>query len=115
MFSELKQKVTRYIEVNIKLAKLSFIERSANVFSYFLFALICLFLCFCIFLFIGFGLTEVFIEAGLSKMVSFFVVIGIYVLFLLIIVGLRKRITRFFSNGFVNVLTEGDDADKKKE
>ncbi len=106
MFSDLKEKITRYLDVHIKLIKLNFIERSANVFSYFLFALICLFFCFCMFLFIGFGLTEAFIRAGLSKMASFFVVIGIYFLMLIIIVALRKYITRFFASGFIRVLTE---------
>jgi len=115
IFSGIKEKITRYVDVHVKLLKISFIERSANVFSYFLFALICLFLCFCMVLFLGFGLTEVFIEAGLSKMVSFFAVIGIYFLFLLIAIALRKKITRFFASGFIRELTEGDDGDEKKE
>ncbi len=112
IFSELKERVTQYIDVHIKLFKINFIGRSANLFSYFLFSLICLFIFFCIILFVGFGLTEVFINAGLSKMASFFVVIGIYFLLLLIVVGLRKNITRFFASGFIRVLTEGDNEDE---
>ena len=115
ILSDLKQKITGYLDVYIKLLKINFIGRSASVFSYFLFTLICLFFCFCIFLFIGFGLTEVFAQAGMSKMASFFVVIGIYFFFLIIVVALRKKITRFFASGFIRVLTEGDDEDGEAE
>ena len=115
IFSELKERVTQYIEVQVKLFKINFIRRSANLFSYFLFSLICLFIFFCVILFVGFGLTEVFVNAGLSKMSSFFIVIGIYVILLLIVVALRKNITRFFASGFIRVLTEGDDEEEESE
>ena len=115
ILNDLKQKVTQYVDVRIKLFKLSLIERSASLFSYFLFSLICLFILFCVLLFIGFGLTEVFAAAGLSKMVSFFIVIGIYILLLAIVVALRKRITRFFASGFIRVLTEGDEEQAEED
>jgi len=115
IFGDLKQKITRYADVYIKLLKINFIGRSANVFSYFLFALICLFFFFCIILFIGFGLSEVFVEAGLSKMVSFFIVVGIYFLLLFVVMALRKKIIRFFASGFIRVLTEGDDEEQSGE
>ena len=115
ILNQLKEKITQYLNVYIKLCMINFIGRSASLFSYFLFALICLFIAFCVILFIGFGLTEVFIEAGLSKMVSFFIVIGIYILLLLIVMMLRKPITRFFASGFIRVLTEGDEEDEEKD
>ncbi len=114
IISELKERVLQYVDVHVKLFKINFIGRSANLFSYFLFSLICLFILFCVFLFIGFGLTEVFINAGMSKMASFFLVIGIYILLLLIVVALRKNITRFFAGGFIRVLTEGDDEEEEE-
>ena len=111
IFSELKERITQYIDVQVRLFKINLIGRSANLFSYFLFSLICLFIFFCVILFTGFGLTEVFINAGLSKMASFFIVIGIYIVLLVVVVALRKKITRFFAGGFIRVLTEGDDED----
>jgi len=48
-------------------------------------------------------------------MLSFFVVIGIYFVFLFVIIALRKAITRFFASGFIRVLTEGDDEDDDNE
>ena len=115
ILTQLKEKVTQYLNVYIKLLKVNFIGRTANVFSYFFFALICLFIFFCIILYVGFGLTELFADAGLSKTASFFIVIGIYVLFLVIVVALRKPVIRFFANGFIRVLTEGDDEEEEKE
>ncbi len=115
IFSDLKERVLQYVDVQVKLFKINFIGRSANLFSYFLFSLICLFIFFCIILFIGFGLTEVFVSAGLSKMASFFVVIGIYFLLLIIVVALRKNITRFFASGFIRVLTEGDNEEEEEK
>ena len=115
IFSELKERITQYIDVQVRLFKINLIERSANLFSYFLFSLICLFIFFCVILFIGFGLTEVFINAGLSKMVSFFIVIGIYIALLVVVVALRKNITRFFAGGFIRVLTEGDEEEEKEK
>ena len=109
ILSQLKEKVTQYLNVYIKLLKVNFIGHTANIFSYFFFTLICLFIFFCIILYVGFGLTEVFADAGLSKMASFFIVIGIYVLLLVIVVALRKPVTRFFASGFIRALTEDDE------
>jgi len=115
ILTQLKEKVTQYVDVYVKLFKINFIGRTANIFSYFLFTLICLFIFFCIILYVGFGLTEIFAEAGLSKMASFFIVIGIYVLLLGIVVALRKRITRFFAAGFIRVLTEDEEEESKPD
>lgn len=113
ILSQLKEKVTQYLNVYIRLLKVNVIGRTASVFSYFLFVLICLFIFFCIILYTGFGLTEVFAEAGLSKIASFFIMTGIYILLLVIVVALRKNITRFFANGFIRVLSEGDGEEEK--
>ncbi len=115
IFTQLKEKVAQYVNVYVKLFKINFIGRTSNIFSYFLFALICLFIFFCIILFIGFGLTEVFVEAGLSKMLSFFLVVVIYVLMLIMVVALRKRVTRIFAAEFIKILTEDDEKENNNE
>ena len=115
---QLKEKVTQYVDVYVKLAKISFIGKTANLLSHFMFSLIALFIFLCIILFLGFGLTELFVVAGLSKAVSFFITIGIYVLLLVLVVLLRRPIARFFASIFIKVLTEGDDdkeADEKSD
>jgi len=109
IFSSLKDKVTQHIEVYVKLFKLNFIERTSNLLGYFMFALICLLLVFCVVLFLGFGLVEMFIMVGLTKMLAFFATLGVYVVFLAVLIACRKGITRFFASGVIHVLTEGDE------
>jgi len=106
ILSQLKDKVTQYVDVYVKLIKISFIEGTANILSYFMFGMIVLFILFCIILFMGLGLVEFFIVLGLSKMLSFFLTIGAYLLLLLIVVAMRKKLTRVFSNEVVRAMTE---------
>jgi len=117
IFGSLKEKVTQHVEVYVKLFKLNFIGRTANLLSYFMFAMICLMLLLCIVLFMGFGMVEMFIIFGLPKMGAFFATFGMYIIFLLIVIAAREKITRFFATGVIRVLTEGDedDDDKKKD
>lgn len=115
LINQLREKITRYLDVHIKLFRINFIERTSNLMSYFMFALISLFIVFCIILFLGLGLTEAFMIAGLSKMVSFFLTIAVYILLLLLVVMLRKNITRAFSSIFIRVLTEGDEDDSDEK
>jgi len=114
ILSQLKDKVTQYIDVYIKLFKLNFIGRTASLLSYFMFAFIALLIIFCIILFTGFGLAEIFIALGLSRLASFFAVVGIYLLLLVIAVACRRPITRFFASGIIRELTKGDEEDEAK-
>ena len=115
IFTSIKEKITGYLDVHIKLMRLSFIERTSGLLSYLMFGMIVLFIFFCIILFLGFGLTELFTSLGLSRMASIFVTIGVYILLLTLVLGLRKNITRFFSNGLITVLTDGDDDEDKND
>ncbi len=117
IFNGIKEKVISYVEVNINLFKIKLIGRTSNLLSYFMFALIVLiFLC-CIILFFGFGLTEVFYDAGMTRTGAFFLTTGIYIAMLTVVIILRTNITRFFNNAFIGILTENDedDEDEKEE
>jgi hypothetical protein len=109
LFAGLKEKITDYAGVYIKLLKLGFIEKTAGLLSYFMFVMICLFIIICIIMFTGFGLTEVFISLGLTRVASFFITTGIYLVSLILIIMLRKKIIRFFTNEMIVVMTENDD------
>jgi hypothetical protein len=120
IFSNIKDKISRYIEIRIDLMKVSVIGRTASVVSYVLFALICLLILFCIVLFIGLGLTNAFIDMGISAVGSFFMTTGIYILLLVFIILLRRPISRFFADSLVEVITADDnngneDASKNEE
>lgn len=118
MLSNVKEKITRHIQVRIDLFKLEVIERSSGIMSYFMFSFICLFVFFAIILFLGFGMSEVFTDMGMSRGGSFMLMTGIYAFILTAIIVMRKRITGFFSDTFVRIMTESDKEDEpevKKE
>ena len=122
MFSNVKEKITRHIQIRVDLLKLEVIQRSSGIMSYFMFALICLFIFFSVIMFLGFGLSELFIDAGMSRGASFLLTTGLYVLLLTTIILLRGKITRFFSSTVISILTENsqekegtDDEDNEKE
>lgn len=115
IFSTIKEKIAQYFDVYLKLAKVNFIKGSSNILSYFVFILICLFFVFCILLLLGLGLVECFHAAGLSLVASFFITLGIYIVFLFIIIGLRKNIIQFFSGTFIRMLTDDSKNTKNEE
>ena len=115
MFSNLKEKITRHIQVRLDLIRLEVVERSSGVMSYLLFALICLFVFFVILLFIGFGVAELLYDAGMSRGASFITTTGLYVLLFVLVVVLRRNITGFFSDMFIRIMTEQEDDDNDEE
>jgi hypothetical protein len=115
IIAQLKTKVTQYIDVYVKLAKINFIEGASNLLSYFMFSMIILFILFCIILFLGFCLVEVFVNAGFSKVLSFLFAMCSYLLLLALVIGWRKKIIFFFANQTISVLTEGDDEKIKED
>ncbi|MCW3121166.1 MAG: hypothetical protein JWQ38_658, partial [Flavipsychrobacter sp.] len=115
ILATIKEKILEYLDVHIKLLKLNFIGQTSKVVSYFLFAFICLFIVFAIVLFLGFGLTETFMALGLSKLASFFVTIGVYILMLTIVISCRRGITRFFASGIISAMSSDEDKKKDKE
>jgi hypothetical protein len=108
MFGQIKDIIRRYLELQLKLLKLSFIGATANVVGYLLFTIIGILLMFGIVLFVGFGLTEEFVELGLSRPASYFLVVGIYLLLLAIIVMSRKTLVSIFAGKVIKVLTDDE-------
>lgn len=115
IFSFFKDKIAQYVDVRIRLFKLNFIGRTASLLSFLMFGMIVIFIFFCIILFVGFGLTEFFILLGLTKLASFLITIGVYILLLAIVIACRKQITKFFASSIINVMTEGDERKKEEE
>jgi len=111
IISRFKDKIQQYIDVQLKLFKLSFIGTTANVLSYFIFLLIGLFIFFCILMFLGMGITELFVMLGFTRMAALFMTIGVYILLLGLLILLRRPVTRFFASGVITVLTDSDKDD----
>ena len=113
IFGDIKERISRYIDVNDDLVKLNLIGRTAVLVSYLIFSLIALLIVFCIALFMGLGLTSALMETGMSTVAAYFVTMGIYLVLLIVVILLRKPISGFFADSLVEVLTtyEGDDKD----
>lgn len=113
-----KDKIAHYIDVRVQLVKLSLIERTSSVLSYFIFVFICLFISVSVLIFLGIVIGELFSDILDSRPLGYLVTTGIYLLFLLLMVGLRKSIVGAFSSIFIRMLTaadDDDDDDKDKE
>jgi hypothetical protein len=111
VFGEIKDRIARYIDVNVDLVKVNLIGRTAVLVSYLIFSLIALLIVFCIALFLGLGLTSALMETGMSTVAAYFVTMAIYLVLLIVVILLRKPISRFFADSLVEVLTtyEADD------
>jgi hypothetical protein len=105
MFSNLKEKISRHIQVRLDLVRIEVVERSSAVMSYLIFALICLFI---------FGLAEVLYDMGMSRGASFLTTTGIYILVFILVVLLRRNIIRLFSDLFIRVMTEDEEDENEK-
>lgn len=106
-----KDKIAHYIDVRVQLVKLSLIERTSSVLSYFIFVFICLFISVSVLIFLGIVIGELFSDILDSRPLGYLVTTGIYLLFLLLMVGLRKSIVGAFSSIFIRMLTAADDDD----
>ncbi len=113
IFSQIKDKITQYIEVNVKLIKLNVIGKTAGVVSYLLFGFIALFIVFAIVIFLGMGISEALVDAGMMRSAAYFITMGVYILLLVIFLAMRKKVTGFFAGGVIASMTddgeEGDD------
>lgn len=114
--SKWKDKLLGYVATQVRIAQLSFIERVSGLMSYFIFAIILIFIVFGIFLFMGFGIAEVFTAMVNSRIGGFFLAAACYVLLAGILIALRKKILKKLSDVFVNILTEKqvDDEEENK-
>jgi len=115
IFASLKDKLTQYIDVYVKLFKLNFMGSTAKLLSYVMFALICMFLVFITMLLMGLGIIEGFVELGLSRVGASFATMGVYILILGIVFALRNNITGFFAGTFLKILTEDNEEDDDKK
>jgi len=114
IISKWKDKLLGYVVTQVRIAQLSFIERVSGLMSYFIFAIILIFIVFGIFLFLGFGMAELFTAMVNSRIGGFFLAAACYVLLAGVLIAVRKKILKKLSGVFVNILTEkqGDDEDE---
>ncbi len=118
-----RDKATRYVDVRMQLIKLGIIERASNVLGSMMIGFILLFLAFSMLIFMGMGIMKAMSLWLNSEIGGSFATAGIFLLFILIIGGMHKKITAAFAGMFIGIITasdedEDDDEDveaKKKE
>lgn len=109
-----KNKIAEYLDANIRLAKLNFIQFTARVFGYLIFVMIGALLGFAILIYVGFSMAETFtVLADGSRIAGFFMTVGFYLLLVAILYWLRKPIIRSFTSKMIQVLSENPDTEDK--
>lgn len=112
IFNKWKEKITQYVDLRFQLFKLEFIDRTSNVLSYIVFTFAMLLIAMAILIFFGIGLGEWLCEVLNSRTGGFFATAGIYVVLLLLLFALRKRLINAFSSVFIRVLTDKGEDDE---
>ncbi|MDR1201055.1 MAG: phage holin family protein [Tannerellaceae bacterium] len=109
VFRELKEDITAYAESKFELFKLSSYEKAGNVAGLLTYGLIliCLALFALLFIFIsvGYFLGEIFHSIGLG----FACVAGLYLIIMLVVVIMKKRIKTKVLNEIIEALTANDE------
>lgn len=111
LFTKWKLKATQYVDVRLQLAKLNFIDRSSHVLGTVIISFAYLLVFLAVFLFIGVGLMETFIEVLDSRIGGAFATAGIFALILVVLFLSRKAIVGSLAGMFIRIMTEGDDED----
>ncbi|RYE22556.1 MAG: hypothetical protein EOP51_12955 [Sphingobacteriales bacterium] len=111
IFGKWKDKLAHYVDVRVRLMKLTLIEQIANVMSYLIYILLLLFVLLAVFVFLGISLGEFMAEIVHSRSGGYLITSGIFILFIFLLVALRSTITTMFGNLFVGVLTSVKDKD----
>lgn len=110
-----KEKITQYAEVRLNLIKLTFIERTSNVLSYFIFIFMMIFMVVAVLVFLGTAFAYWMADVMNSRPAGFLGAAGLYILFVVIAVLLRKNIINGFSGIFIRVLTAAEEEDEEEE
>lgn len=107
-----KDKITGYVDMRLQLVKLNIVEQVSKVLSYFIFTIACLVFLMPVLLFSGMGIAEYFASVLDSTAAGYGLTTAIYLLMLLILFLLRKKVINAFTSLFISVMTEDTDEDK---
>lgn len=115
IFGKWKDKATRYVDVRFQLMKLGFIERTSHVLGNVMMGFILLFLFFTMLIFMGMGIMKAISIWLDSEVAGSFATAGIFLLFILLFIGLRKKVLVAFAGFFIGVMTAGDDDNDEED
>ncbi len=115
ILSKWKDKATRYVDVRFQLMKLGFIERTSHVLGNLMIGFILLFLSFSMLIFMGMGIMKAMSLWLGSEIGGSFATAGIFLLFILLFILLRKKVLIAFAGFFIGVMTAGQDDEDEDE
>jgi hypothetical protein len=115
LLRQLAEKAKKYVDVQLQLLKLNLLGQASVLLSSMVFIQIVLFLFFCVLIFGGITLIELLTEGGMSRWAASLITFGSYLLFLLVVILLRKPISNMFSGVFLRTLTGEKETDSQKE
>ena len=113
-----KEKIAHYIDLRLRLVKLTLIERISGIMSYLILAFIVLFLGISILIFLGVAFAEYFAEILNSRSGAYLLTAGVFLLLFFFLFAFKKLIVRAISGVFIRVLTdagEDEEAETKNE
>lgn len=110
IFEKWKDRITKLVETKIRLMQLDIIERIAKVMSYFIMLLVFIFIGFGALLFSGFSCAEWLSSLLDNRALGNLATAAAFVLLLMLLYVLRKRIMTSMSNKFISALTEDEPA-----
>jgi hypothetical protein len=115
LFTRWKDKATDFVDVRVRLLKLSFIERTSTLLGNLMASFIYLFIALAFFIFLGVALLELFADLLDSRVGGAFLTAGIFALMLGILFAARKAIISAFAGIFIRILTEQDEDDEEAD
>lgn len=102
----LRQYITHYINLRFQEFRLEALERIVNVMGYFIMGAVAFFLVMVMFGFAAFGLAEWLCYVFNSRTLGYFAVSGIVLVFLLLLLLLRKTLFKFLGGKILWILTK---------
>lgn len=107
-----RDKIAEYIDTRIQLVKLELVERVSKVLSFFIFIIACFLLVLPMLLFMSMATAEFFADVMGSRSGGYFLITGIYLLLMIVLYIFRKPFIRKFTDLFIKVMTDNDDAEQ---
>jgi len=109
----MKDRITRYLEVRLRLLQLDIIAFTSRVLGYFIFVLLLLFMVFLLLLLMGMGAAEGFSAWTGSRTAGYFLAVALYLLLGMVVVLLRRPILKRLSDMFIRAFTSDDGDDEQ--
>lgn len=102
----LRRYITRYVNLRMEEFRLEALKRVVNITGYFVFGIIIFFLAIIMLAFAAFGLAEYLGDVFNSRFAGYFAVSGVFLIFILILLALKRKIFNLVGGKLLWMLTQ---------